>query len=310
MTVSPVLDAAGRRRSPAAMPAITRDVRRPTRGCDTPRTRRPWRGSSRSCDRPPTIDMAAHAARADRRAVARRAAHSGGARSANATSTPRVGSLLVRNGKGGRGPPDRDGRLDLKAAATVARGPRRAADRAAVLRHRRSDPRAAMVKRERVRRVPPARRPRDHPAPLSAAPATPRPRHRTRPRGRDARRDPAPARPRQPRHNQHLPAGHRHRRDHRHRARAARADNVRYRGPASLSDPKTATAGAPQTAPAARSIRPPLRRPRRSSPGLAHASPHARTSSHPGVRRRGRASARTEERDAGARYDGHSARVA
>jgi DNA-binding transcriptional MerR regulator len=46
--------------------------------------------------------------------------------------------------------------------------------------------------------------------------------------------------------DQHLPARHRHRRDHRHRPRQARADDVRHRRPATLSNPKTASAGAPQ----------------------------------------------------------------
>jgi hypothetical protein len=48
---------------------------------------------------------------------------------------------------------------------------------------------------------------------------------------------------------QHLPARHRHRRDHRHRPRQARTDDVRHRRPASLSNPKTAPAGAPQRLP-------------------------------------------------------------
>ena len=54
-----------------------------------------------------------------------------------------------------------------------------------------------------------------------APPVAPRPRHRARPRGRAAQHHPTPARARQPRHDQHLPAGHRHRRDHRHRPRRA-----------------------------------------------------------------------------------------
>jgi hypothetical protein len=74
-----------------------------------------------------------------------------------------------------------------------------------------------------------------------------------------AQRDPAPARPRQPRHDQHLPAGHRHRRDHRHRPGEARTDDVRHRRTPALSNPNSVS-GSTATAPAARSSRPPLSR--------------------------------------------------
>jgi integrase len=69
----------------------------------------------------------------------------------------------------------------------------------------------------------------------------PRPRDRARARGRAAERDPAPARPRQPRHHLDLPPRDRHRGDHRHRPRPASADDARDRRPPTLS---TGRAGA------------------------------------------------------------------
>ena len=249
MTVSPVLDSAGRRRSPATLPGY--HAGRPPRN----------KGMRYPAD-PPTVEEIIAVMRQtgdDRHGFRLRALiivlWRGGLRIQEALALgerdldPRRGSLLVRNGKGGR---RREIGMDawgVGAAATVAGRPGRAADRAAVLRHRRPDPRAAVVERQCARRVSPACRPGGYPAPLRAAPAAPRPRRRARPRGRAAQRDPAPARPRQPRHDQHLPAGHRHRRDHRHRPRQARADDVRQRRPATLSYPKTASAGAPQPLP-------------------------------------------------------------
>ena len=70
--------------------------------------------------------------------------------------------------------------------------------------------------REQLRHTAARRR---RPAALRSAPAPPRPRRRDGPRGRPADRHPTPARPHQPRHHLDLPAGHRQRRDHRHRPR-------------------------------------------------------------------------------------------
>ena len=123
--------------------------------------------------------------------------------------------------------------------------------------HRRPDPRAVLLVRQRAGRVPPARRPSGHPAPLRAAPAAPRPRRRARTRGRPAQRHPAPTRPRQPRYNLDLLAGHRHRRDHRP-VHAGRAPDVRPRRSPVLQPDRTA--GAPQPLPL------PARADRRSLP--------------------------------------------
>jgi hypothetical protein len=140
MTVSPVLDAAGRRRSPATIPGY--HAGRPPRN----------KGQLYPAD-PPTVeeiiavmrktgdDRHGFRLRADRRAVAWRAAHSGSARARRTRPRPsaRIAARAQRQGR--PAPRDRHGRLGLGAAATVARRPRRAADRAVVLRHRRADPR-------------------------------------------------------------------------------------------------------------------------------------------------------------------------
>ena len=238
MTVSVVLDAAGRRRSPATMPGY--HAGRPPRN----------KGRLYPAD-PPTVEEIVAVMREasdDRHGYRLRGLivvlWRGGLRVAEALALalgerdldPRRGSLLVRNGKGGR---RREIGMDawgLGATAPLARRPPRAAGRAAVLRHRRSDPRAVLVQRQRARRVPPARGPGGDPAPLRAAPAPPRPRRRARPRGRGTQRHPTPARARQPRHDQHLSARHRHRRDHRHRARPASADDVRHRRTPALTN--------------------------------------------------------------------------
>ena len=113
---------------------------------------------------------------------------------------------------------------------SLAHRPHRAAGGPAVLRHRRTDPRATMVECRSPRRVPPHGRSGRRETTVRAASAPPRPRGRTRARGRRAEHHPAPARARQPGHDQHLPPRHRHRGDHRHRPRQMRTDDVRHRG--------------------------------------------------------------------------------
>jgi integrase len=72
---------------------------------------------------------------------------------------------------------------------------------------------------------------RSHPGrratPNRPAPAPSRLRHRDRPRRRAAGRHPAPARPRRPRHHLRVPPGHRQRRDDRHRPRPTRPHDPR-----------------------------------------------------------------------------------
>src|SRR5215213_7719027 len=237
MTVSAVLDAAGRRRSPATMPGY--HAGRP-----------PWNKGRLSRDPPSVEEIVAvmREASDDRHGYRLRALvvvlWRGGLRVAEALTLgerdldPRRGSLLVRNGKGGRRRevgmdawgweqlrPWLAARLELPVGPLfcVIDGPTR------------GRPWSSANVRVEFRRL--------------AAPAAPRTRPRARPRGRAAQRHPAPTRPRQPRHHQHLPAGHRHRRDHRHRPRQARADDVRKRRPAALRDPKRRQREHPQLLP-------------------------------------------------------------
>ncbi len=114
MTASPVVDAAGRRRSPATMPGY--HAGRPPRN----------EGRLYPAD-PPTVEEIVAVMRAasdDRHGYRLRAMivvlWRGGLRVAEALALgerdldPRRGSLLVRNGKGGRpAPRDRDGRRGL-----------------------------------------------------------------------------------------------------------------------------------------------------------------------------------------------------
>ena len=171
MTVSPVLDAAGRRRSPATMPGY--NAGRPPRN----------KGRLYPAD-PPTVEEIVAVMREasdDRHGYRLRALivvlWRGGLRVAEALALgerdPRRGSLLVSNGKGGR---RREIGMDAWAGSSCGPGrrPRRAPGWATVLRDRRPVPRAAVVERQRARRVSPACRPSGYPAPVRAAPATPR----------------------------------------------------------------------------------------------------------------------------------------
>src|SRR3954465_4293466 len=222
MTVSAVLDAAGRRRSPATMPGY--HAGRPPRN----------KGRIYPADPPTVAEIVAvmREATDDPHGYRFRALvvvlWRGGLRVAEALSLgerdldPSRGSLLVRKGKGGRRreigmdawgweqlSPWLAARLELPVGPLfcVIDGPTR------------GRPWSSANVRLEFRRLPPPpgippRLPPHPPPHPPAAPAAPRPRHRARSRGRAAQRDPAPARPRQPRHDQHLPARHRHRRDH------------------------------------------------------------------------------------------------
>jgi hypothetical protein len=81
---------------------LSRRTSAPQQGAALSRRPADCRGDRRrdaSCQRrPPRLQVA----RADRRALAQRAAHPGSARARRARPRPRRGSLLVRNGKGGR----------------------------------------------------------------------------------------------------------------------------------------------------------------------------------------------------------------
>src|SRR5215212_702400 len=219
-----LLDAAGRRRSPATLPQF--HAGRPPRN----------KGMRYPAD-PPTIEEIV--------AVMRRAGDSVHGRRlrglivvlwravlrvhealalAEADLDARRGSLLVRRGKGGRRrevgmddwaweqlAPWLEARVELPVGPLfcVVNGPTRGRPWAA-----RRRPHRATTRRPRRWRA----------ATLRAAPAPPRPRRRDGPRGRAADHHPAPARPHQPRHHLHLPPRHRQHRDHRHRPLAPRTD--------------------------------------------------------------------------------------
>ena len=145
----PLLDAAGRRRSPATLPEF--HAGRPPRN----------KGMRYPAD-PPTIEEIVTVMRCAGDGV-----HGHRLRGlivvlwraglricealalAEADLDPRRGSLLVRRGKGRAAPRGRDGRLGLGAARTMAAGPGRAAGRTAVLRCQRPHARPALVGRRR-----------------------------------------------------------------------------------------------------------------------------------------------------------------
>ena len=141
-----LLDAAGRRRSPAAMPGHNAG--------HAPRNK----GRVYPAD-PPTVDEIVAVMRqtpADKHGLRLLIVvlWRGGLRIHEALSLiesdldPRRGSILMRRGKGNR----RDGRVGVeRSSRSVARRPGRAADRCAVLRDRRADPRAAVVSDRRAR---------------------------------------------------------------------------------------------------------------------------------------------------------------
>src|SRR5829696_1189830 len=147
---------------------------------------------------------------------------------------PSRDSILVRQGKGGaaRG---RHGQLGLRSAPAVARAQARDAGRDAVLRDRWPDAWEALDACSCAQPPAPDLNEGGGAAPLRSPPAPPRPRRRDGPRGCLAEGDPTPARPRQPRRDVGLSRRHRHRGNHRHSPQPARADDLRKRRTAHLS---------------------------------------------------------------------------
>ena len=270
MTVSPVLDAAGRRRSPATMPGY--HAGRPPRN----------KGRLYPAD-PPTVEEIVAVMREasdDRHGFRLRALivvlWRGGLRVAEALALgerdldPRRGSLLVRNGKGGR---RREIGMDawgweqlrpwLAARVELPVGPLFCV----IDGPTRGRPWSSANVRVEFRRLAAQAgiRRRFAPHQLRHAHAV------------ELAREGVPLNviQRQLGHanlgtTSHLPAGHRHRRDHRHRPRPARADDVRHRRTPALTNPKR-DSGSAADAPAAPSTRPPLREPLRSLRDLAGA---------------------------------------
>jgi hypothetical protein len=168
-----LLDAAGRRRSPATCPDFTRGVRRATRAFVTPPIHRPWRRSS---------------------AVMRAAGDNVHGRRLRGLSVVlwramlRIHEVLAlgeadldhrrgaaRPPRQGRPPPrGRHERVGLGAAAAVDRRPARAPGGFAALRHQWSHTRTTVVQRGCPRGLAPDGRGGRRAAALRAAPASPR----------------------------------------------------------------------------------------------------------------------------------------
>ena len=228
-----LLDAAGRRRSPATMPEF--HAGRPPRN----------KGMRYPAD-PPTIEEIVTVMRHAGDGVHGRRLRGlivvlwrAGLRIcealalAEADLDARRGSLLVRRGKGGR---RREVGMDDWAWEQLEPWFKRGSScrSAAVLRRQRRHARAAVGGRRRPLRAAP-RRPRGRrTATLCATPTAPRARRRDGPRRRAADRHPTPARSHQPRHHLGLPPGHRQHRDHRRGPLTSRADGPRPQLAASL----------------------------------------------------------------------------
>ncbi len=230
----PLLDRAGRRRSPATLPGF--HTGRPPRN----------KGLRYPAD-PPTVEEIIAVMRAagdgphGQRlrgliAILWRA----GLRIQEALSLgeadldQRRGSLLVRHGK-----------ADDAAKSAWTRGA--GSNCSPGLTHGSSSPsdrccassrgyaRPALGERRRARTLASDCRPSRRAATLRPAPAATRPRRRDGPRRRPARGHSTPARPQQPRHHLRLPPGHRQRRDHRHRPRPPDPDGPGQRTAAHLT---------------------------------------------------------------------------
>src|SRR5215218_3341345 len=222
-----LLDAAGRRRSPATLPQF--HAGRPPRN----------KGIRYPADPPTSEEIVAVMRRAGDGVHGRRlrglivVLWRAGLRICEALALTeadldaRRGALLVRRGKGGR---RREVGMDdwaweqlepwLQARVELPIGPLFCVVKGAT----RGRPWAAAAARSELRRV--AREARGASA-LCAAPAPPRACRRDGPRRRAVDRHPTPARPYQPRHHLDLSPRHRQHRDHRHRPRAPRADGPR-----------------------------------------------------------------------------------
>jgi hypothetical protein len=147
---------------------------------------------------------------------------------------PKTGSVLVRSGKGGK---RRMVGMDDWAWEHVARWTEHRVQlpRPAVLRPRRTDPRARLVSYRRARRASPPRRAGRGESEVCAASAPPRARDRDGPRRDPAADHPASARACPSRDHLDLPPRDRHARDRRHRPSAPTAGHPGQRRPAAIT---------------------------------------------------------------------------
>ena len=248
-SVEPLLDAAGRRRSPATTPGFRAGI--------APRNK----GQRYPAD-PPTVDeIVAVMRQAERDRHGHRLSAlivvlwRAGLRIHEALSLTetdldeRRGSILVRHGKN-----DRRREVGMDAWGWSAIEPWladrvRSPGRTAVLRDRRSDPRPRLVSQLGADRAAPSRAQGRSTAAVRAAPAAPRARRRIAARRDRAAADPAPARPLAPLNDPHLPSGHRHRGDHLDRPRQAGANDARQRRPRPVAAPAGAHPALPHPGP-------------------------------------------------------------
>jgi integrase len=275
MTVLSMLDSAGRRLSPATMPGY--HAGRPPRN----------KGIRYPAD-PPTVEeivaVMRHAAddRHGRRVRAMIVVlWRAGLRIQEALALAehdldhRRGSLLIRNGKGGR---RREVGMDdwgweqvrpwLTARAELPVGPLFCI----IDGPTRGRPWSGAAVRSEF---PPARRQRRRQATVRAPPAAPRSRARVGPRGRAAQHHPASARARQSRHHVDLPTRDRPRGDHRHRQDTPRANDVGQRRTAALINDSCGSAGGAPASPCeTRTDHMALQDHRRSSISVARPGPH------------------------------------
>lgn len=234
------LDAAGHRRSPATLPGY--HAGRPPRN----------KGVRYPAD-PPTIDEIVAVMRAadDRPDGIRLRAlivilWRAGLRISEALALaetdldPRRGAVIVRHGKGGKTPRDRDGPLGMGAARTMARDPRNAPAGRPSLRNPRTDRRTTVGSFSCRQATTTHSRNGRRSTTIRAPPTPSRTCRRDGRRGSSARRDPTPTRSREPRNHLHLPPRHRQLRDHRHRPlKAGPGDLSHSRAqPHPLTEPK------------------------------------------------------------------------
>src|SRR5215218_2248619 len=225
MAAPQLLDAASRRRSPATVPVSTPVARRGTRvplPADPPRVEEiiaVMRQAGESDHGPRVRALIVVLWRAGLRIGEAMAL-------TEPDLDPGRGSLLVRQGKGGKRREvgmDDWGFEQLRHARPSARD----AGRHALLRDRWSDPREALDARGRAQ--PPATRRNEgrRPPPVRPAPLAPRPCSRDGTRARSLECDPARARPCQPWHHVGLSRRDRYGRDHRHGPQSATTDDLR-----------------------------------------------------------------------------------
>jgi hypothetical protein len=186
-----LLDAAGRPRSPAALPGYhagrpprNKGQRYPANRHRDRRRHAPRR--QRHVRRP--------SARAHHHPLARRPAHPRSPRARRSRPRPptRFGAGAPRQGR--PSPRGRHGRLGLGTTAALAHRPPGPAGRPAAVDRHRTDTRTRLVARRRPHRTTPGRRPGRRATTCRAASAAPRARCRDGPRGRAADRHPTPAR--------------------------------------------------------------------------------------------------------------------